>query len=140
MEFEERKKIRMHLDIAPLIDIVFLLLIFFMLTAHFIVQPGIEITLPTAKAAEPREAEDIIISITKENEIFLNDKWIDISELKDSLEEKLELSSKKTVILKADEKTNLGLAVKIMDIAKQANAKELVISTKIVHQGIIEHQ
>lgn len=140
MEFEERKKIRMHLDIAPLIDIVFLLLIFFMLTAHFIVQPGIEITLPTAKAAEPREAEDIIISITKENEIFLNDKWIDISELKDSLEEKLELSSKKTVILKADEKINLGLAVKIMDIAKQANAKELVISTKIVHQGIIEHQ
>ncbi|MBT9132523.1 biopolymer transporter ExbD [candidate division NPL-UPA2 bacterium Unc8] len=140
MEFEERKKIRMHLDIAPLIDIVFLLLIFFMLTAHFIVQPGIEITLPTAKAAEPREAEDIIISITKENEIFLNDKWIDISELKDSLEEKLELSSKKTVILKADEKINLGLAVKIMDIAKQANAEELVISTKIVHQGIIEHQ
>jgi biopolymer transport protein ExbD len=113
-----------------------------MLTAHFIVQPGIEITLPTAKAVEPQEVGDIIISITEGNEIFLNDKWIDISELKYSLEEKLKLSSKKTVILRADEKIDLGLAVKVMDIAKQANVDNLIISTKVEHQSTRapEHQ
>ena len=130
MEFEGRKRIRMHLDIAPLIDIVFLLLIFFMLTAHFITQPGIEITLPAAKTATMEEVEDIIIFISREDEVFLNDKQIDIEALGPALEAKLEVSQKKTVILKADEKINLGLAVKVMDIARQAHAEGLVISTK----------
>ncbi len=130
MEFEGRKRIRTHLDIAPLIDIVFLLLIFFMLTAHFITQPGIEITLPAAKTATIEEIEDIIVFISQEDEIFLNDEQIDIEVLRPALEAKLEASQKKTVILKADEKVNLGLAVKVMDIAKQARAEGLVISTK----------
>ncbi len=134
IEFEERKKIRMHLDIAPLIDIVFLLLIFFMLTAHFIVQPGIEITLPAAKTATMEEIEDIVVFISREDEIFLNDQQINIEDLRPALEAKLEVSQKKTVILKADEKVNLGLAVKIMDIARQAEAKGLVISTQIEHK------
>lgn len=130
MEFEGRKRIRMHLDIAPLIDIVFLLLIFFMLTAHFITQPGIEITLPAAKTATIEEIEHVIVFISQEDEIFLNDEQIDIEVLRPALEAKLEASQKKTVILKADEKVNLGLAVKVMDIAKQARAEGLVISTK----------
>ena len=120
----------MHLDIAPLIDIVFLLLIFFMLTAHFITQPGIEITLPAAKTATMEEIEDIIVFISRADDIFLNDQQIDIEALRPALEAKLEVSQKKTVILKADEKVNLGLAVKVMDIARQANAEGLVISTK----------
>ena len=131
MEFEGRKRIRMHLDIAPVIDIVFLLLIFFMLTANFIMQPGIKITLPVAKTAKPQEEENIVIFISQENEIFLNDRKISIDDLKKGLEEKLETSQKKTVVLKADEKINLGLAVKVMDVAKQANAEGLVISTQI---------
>ena len=139
MEFDRRKKIRMHLDIAPLIDIVFLLLIFFMLTAHFITQPGIEITLPAAKTATIEEIEDIMVFISREGEVFLNNKQVNIEDLKLALEAKLEVSPRKTVILKADEKINLGLAVRVMDIAKQANAEGLVISTKVEHQPI-EHQ
>jgi len=54
MEFEREKKIRMHLEIAPLVDIVLLLLVFFMLTSNFIMQPGIKITLPRAKTARPQ--------------------------------------------------------------------------------------
>ena len=131
MEFERRKKIRARLDIAPLIDIVFLLLIFFMLTAHFIAQPGIKITLPAAKTATVEEIEDIIIFISREGEIFLNDQQIGIEALRPALEAKLEVSPKKTVILKADEKINLGLAVKVMDIARQAHAERLVISTQV---------
>ena len=130
MEFERGKKIRMHLEIAPLVDIVLLLLVFFMLTSNFIMQPGIKITLPKAKTARPQE-EVIVVFITKDNRIYLNDREINIDELKDALEEKLEKSKKKNVILKADEKINLGLAVKVMDIAKQAKAENLVISTKI---------
>ena len=134
MEFEREKRIRMHLDIAPLIDIVFLLLIFFMLTANFMMQPGIKITLPVAKTAKPQTKEDIIVSISEENEIFLNEKRVDIKNLKDVLEEKLKINQEKTVILKADARINLGLAVKVMDIAKQSNAENLVISTNLQRQ------
>lgn len=131
MEFDKRKRISMHLEIAPLIDIVFLLIIFFMLTANFIIQPGIKITLPTAVAAEPQKEEDVIIFISEDNKIFLDTQQIDITELKDALKKKIEISQKKSVILKADEKINLGLAVRVMDIAKQAEAKGLVISTRL---------
>ena len=131
MEFERGKKIRIHLDITPLIDIVLLLLVFFMLTANFIMQPGIKITLPQTVTAKPQEEENIIVFITEDNKIFLNDREIDIDELKDALEEELKTAEKKIVILKADEKINLGLAVKVMDIAKEAGTENLVISTQI---------
>ena len=135
MGFEREKRIRIHLDIAPLIDIVLLLLIFFMLTSNFIMQPGIKITLPKAKTSKPQKEENIIIFITEDNEIYLNERKISIDELKDALEGELERVQKKTVILKADEKTNLGLAVQVMDIAKRAKAENLVISTRVERQS-----
>ena len=134
MEFERAKRIRIHLDIAPLIDIVLLLLIFFMLTSNFIMQPGIKITLPKAKTSKPQEEENIVVFITEDNKIYLNDREINIGELREALEKKLKTAEKKIVILKADEKINLGLAVKVMDIAKEAKAENLVISTEIEHQ------
>jgi len=134
MEFERGKRIRIHLDIAPLIDIVLLLLIFFMLTSNFIMQPGIKITLPKAKTSKPQEEENIVVFITEDNKIYLNDREINIGELREALEKKLKTAEKKIVILKADEKINLGLAVKVMDIAKEAKAENLVISTEIEHQ------
>lgn len=140
MEFEGRKRINMHLDIAPLIDIVFLLLIFFMLTANFIMQPGIKITLPAAKSSLPQEEDNIIISITKDNRIFLNESEKNLDELEFALQKKLEESEGKTVILKADEKINLGLAIKVMDIAKYVGSEKLVISTKTADNAEVSGQ
>jgi len=130
MEFEGRKRVDTHLNIAPLIDVVFLLLIFFMLSAHFITQPGIKLTLPTASTAKLHPEEDIIISITNDNDLYLNEKKVNLDSLLEKLRVKLNESQNKTVIIKADEKIDLGLAVKVMDIAKQAKAEGLVISTK----------
>ncbi|MEW6103263.1 MAG: biopolymer transporter ExbD [bacterium] len=129
MEFERRKRISQHLDIAPLIDIVFLLLIFFMLTANFIMQPGIKITLPQAKTSQPQE-ERIVVFIGEDSQIYLNEKQVDISLLEDALRIKLQEVQKKTVVIKADKKIDLGLAVRVMDIAKGAGAEGLTISTK----------
>jgi len=131
MEFEGRKKLRTHLNMAPLIDVVFLLLIFFMLSSHFVTQPGIKITLPTAVKAKLHPEEDIIISISKDNSLYLNEKKVALDSLLDKLRIKVGEAKKKTVIIKADEKIDLGLAVKVMDIAKQAEAEGLIISTKI---------
>lgn len=131
MEFKGRKKIKDTLNIAPLIDIVFLLLIFFMLSSHFVTQPGLKITLPTAVTAKLHSEEDIIVFITEDNKLILNGKEVVLDKLRAELEIKLDKAGKKTVVIKADAKVDLGLAVKVMDRAKQAKAEGLVISTKV---------
>ncbi|MEW6609057.1 MAG: biopolymer transporter ExbD [bacterium] len=129
MEFERRKRISQHLDIAPLIDIVFLLLIFFMLTANFIMQPGIKITLPQAKTSQPQE-EVIVVFISEDGQVYVNETQVNIELLEDALRIKLQEVQKKTIVIKADKKIDLGLAVKVMDMAKGAGAEGLTISTK----------
>ncbi len=136
MEFEGRKKVSTQLNIAPLIDVVFQLLIFFALISHFVTQPGIKITLPTAVTAKLHPEEDIIISVTQQNNLYLNEEEVTLDNLLDKLKLKITETKKKTVIIRADEKIDLGLAVKVMDIAKQAEAEGLVISTKKVEKDV----
>ena len=131
MEFYGRKRVSTHLNIAPLIDVVFLLLIFFMLSSHFVTHPGIKVTLPSAVTARLHPEEDIIISITKDSNLYLNERLVTLENLLEQLEIEITKTDKKTVIIKADEKIDLGLAVKVMDIARQAEAERLIISTKL---------
>lgn len=130
MEFEGRKKIDTSLNIAPLIDVVFQLLIFFMLSASFITQPGIKLILPSAVTSKLHPEEDITVFITENNDLYLNEERITLESLLEKLRPKILEVENKTVIIKADEKIDLGLAVKVMDIAKQAEAGGVVISTK----------
>lgn len=131
MEFSGRKELSTQLNIAPLIDVVFLLLIFFMLSSHFVMQPGIKITLPSTITAKVHQQEDIIIYITKHNNIYLNEEQVSLNNLLDKLRIKIGEVNKKDVIIKADEKIDLSLAVEVMDIARQADADGLIISTKV---------
>ncbi|MCG2711145.1 MAG: biopolymer transporter ExbD [Candidatus Omnitrophica bacterium] len=130
MEFKGRKKVNTQLNIAPLIDVVFLLLIFFMLSSHFVDQPGIKITLPTAVTAKAHPKEDIIIFISRDNKVYLNKKEISFHDLLDELKTAVNNAKNKSVIIKADEKIDLGLAVRVMDFAKKGGAEGLIVSTK----------
>lgn len=136
MEFERPKQIRMHLDIAPLIDIVFLLLIFFMLTANFIMEPGITITLPSAQHAKEKKVQKIVVFIDEGGSIYLNKQEISLGDLGDVLPGKLDQSKEKIVILKADAKIDLGLAVRVMDIARSAGARDVIIATELITDKI----
>lgn len=137
MEFEGRKRISTRLNIAPLIDVVFLLLIFFMLSSHFVTQPGIKITLPSAATGKLHPEEDIIISITEDSNLYLNEKLVTLENLLKQLKMEIVKTEKKTVIIKADQKIDLGLAVKVMDIARQAETEKLIISTQM-KPGLME--
>ncbi|MCK4994319.1 MAG: biopolymer transporter ExbD [Candidatus Omnitrophica bacterium] len=130
MEFEGRKKVNQQLNIAPLIDMVFLLLIFFMLSSHFVDQPGIKITLPTALTAKVHPKEDIVIFISRDNKLYLNKKELSLNDLFEDLKGAMGNSDNKSVIIKADETIDLGLAVQVMDLAKKAGAEGLIVSTK----------
>jgi biopolymer transport protein ExbD len=126
---ERRKKVVIDLNIAPLIDVVFQLLLFFALTSYYVTNPGIEVSLPKANSAVTVQRNNIEIYITGSNTIYCNATKVELSALKEMLPT-LSAASK-TVILKADKTVQLGMVVQVIDIIKQTQVKDLVIATSM---------
>jgi len=127
VDIERRKKVSVELNIAPLIDVVFQLLLFFVLTTSYVTNPGIEVALPKAASAVPVQKEHIELYITKENAVYYNNEKVTLDNLRNRLKNMPSLS--KTVILKADKSVELGMVVQVIDVVKQTNIKDLVIAT-----------
>ena len=121
------EKVLSSIDFAPLIDVVFLLLIFFMLTSSFIFQPGIKVNLPRAITSEALSEKNIIITITAENLIYMDGKLVTINELSSRL--KNIAGFRRSILIKADEKASLGRVVKIWDICRQEGISKVNIAT-----------
>lgn len=134
MKITPRRDYMLSLESVAMTDIVLNMFIFFFISFSllytFSKNPGIKVTLPAAKTSTPQK-ENVIVFISPDNEIFFDSRKVNIDELRDILKERLNNSQDRVVILKSDEKVNLGLAVKVMDIAKQAEAEGVVISTTI---------
>jgi biopolymer transport protein ExbD len=120
----------MHLDMTPLIDMVFLLLIFFVLSSQFVSQKGFKVKLPKAANAQIQKNKDVTVVISKEGQILLGGKEVLLKDLKGAVFFGLKGASSKALVIKADEGVPLGLVVKVMDVAKEVNVEGLVISTQ----------
>lgn len=117
-------------NLTPLIDIVFLLLVFFMLTAHFVKDQSLDIALPEADSAENLEEQGALeIVINNKGEILIDTKLITPDELEASLQQGLQGRSNKQVILRGDKNSKLDLTVRVMDAARKAGAESLDIIT-----------
>jgi biopolymer transport protein ExbD len=124
MELEHGLK---QIDIAPLIDIVFQLLIFFMLTSSFVIQPGIKVDLPRAVTSEAVKIENIEIVVTGENVTYFNGKVVTTQELKALL--KQVAKREQTILIKADRRASLGRVVEIWDTARDLGVSQINIAT-----------
>jgi len=138
MEFDRRKKSPVSLNMAPLIDMVFLLLIFFVLSSHFISEQGFKIKLPQAACAQSHKNENVIVFIRADGSVIVGSEAVTVDMLESKLAGYLEKSKSKTVLIKADENVNLKSVVNIIDIAKAVNAGGLVISTQVRDNEIIK--
>ena len=116
-----------HLDIAPLIDVIFLLLVFFMLTSSFIFQPGIKINLPKALTSEVIQRENLIILIREDNNLFINERQINDDELSSRI--KIAAKESKPILIKADRKASLGRVVEIWDMCRAEGVEKINIAT-----------
>ena len=122
--FPSRRK-RFQIDMAPLIDVVFLLLIFFMLT--FAIQgQGLAISLPEGEETEKIE-KDIIVKIDRNNKIYLNDRHIQIDSLGVSLREDLLRRSDKMVVIDSAPKVKYELFARVLDVSREAGAENFSI-------------
>lgn len=130
IRFQRKKKPGSILNITPLIDVIFLLLLFFMLTSTFISKPGIEVSLPEALTAEPEQEQEITIYISKESEFHLDDEPVQPDDLKTKLEQKMsETAGKKIIVIKSDKDAKVGATVHVIDTARKLKAEGVVIST-----------
>jgi len=124
-----RRKIHLEkegLEMAPLIDCVFLLLIFFLLTSNFIFQPGIKINLPKAVTSEVVQENTLVITVTSDNRFYLNESPITFVELKNKLERS---ANSKPILIKADKDVALGKVVSIWDFCRDIGIKQVNIAT-----------
>jgi len=111
-------------------DTVFLLLIFFMLSTSFVVQPGIQVKLPKAITSEIQLKKDLVLTITAENILFLNEQPITLEELGEALQAAFAQRKDRVLIIKADQEVKHGVVVYAMDIAKLNGADRLAIATE----------
>jgi len=116
------------IDIAPLIDIVFQMLIFFMLTSSFIFQPGIKINLPKAVTSEVLHEQNVVVTVTGENLIYLDNKAVTSVELNKKLVKEIG-PAKKPILIKADRRASLGRVVEVWDLCRAAGISQVNIAT-----------
>jgi biopolymer transport protein ExbD len=125
------KKRKVLLNITSMIDVLFLLLIFFMVSTTFLEQPGIKLELPHAQSAVIAEQKDYTLFVDKSGKMFLNEEEVFTENLGDKIKGKLPDMKEASLILKADQDVSHGIVVRVMDIAKQSGVKKLIIGTKL---------
>ena len=122
-----------RIEITPMIDIVFLLLIFFMISTTFISIPGLKVNLPKTTSREiSQQKAEINLMITKEGKIYLDDRSLDEDALSREFLAAFERDAETTVILRADRDASHGKVVQVMDLARRAKLHRLAIATEIL--------
>ncbi|MCP3867129.1 MAG: biopolymer transporter ExbD [Gammaproteobacteria bacterium] len=131
MGFERRRRAGSILNLTPLIDIVFLLLVFFMLTSHFIEDEAIDIDLPAAKSGNEATGKEFVeVIVNPDGELLIDGRTIDLEHLEQTLRGALHAPETRFVRLRGDHEVRLGLAVSVIDAARSAGAEALDILTR----------
>ncbi|MCB1760372.1 MAG: biopolymer transporter ExbD [Gammaproteobacteria bacterium] len=126
-----RRRAHSILNLTPLIDIVFLLLVFFMLTSHFIEDQAIDIVLPQAKqGGEAREREFVEVVVNAAGDLSVNGRPVTLENLEETLRGALHAPETRFVRLRGDHESHLGLSVSVIDAARAAGAESLDILTR----------
>lgn len=118
------------IQLTPMLDVVFIMLIFFIVTASFVKEAGIQVERPDAETAERKVRASILIAISRNNEVWIQKKRVDVRAVRTTVERLLAENPKGSVVIQADSKSSHGLFVKVMDQAKLAGAQEVAIAAE----------
>ncbi len=131
MHFKRPEKHDIGLDMTPIIDVVFNLLIFFALSFNFGITPGIQVKLPSAKAdVLKHEKKEVIVVVTKDGSIFLEQKKIELNALLPEFKIIFSSNPDIALIIQGDEESLYGKVVRIMDFAKRAGITKIAVATR----------
>lgn len=119
-----------QVPLTSLIDVVFLLLIYFLLTTHFIADEGIRVNLPVAGAVVPQVNPEVTIHIDRSGQVYFQEDPVDLPALLNRLRAITSGSNRPVVVVKADRTVIVDKVVAVMDIAKAAGAEKLLLATE----------
>ncbi len=116
-------------SMASLTDIVMLLVIFFLLSSSYIVQPGIKVELPDSETAQVVDEKNIVIAVTREGVVWVQNERTTVARLAASLRPQIIHGSSQTIVIKADKQVSLETAVHVIDQVKAAGGERFLIAT-----------
>ncbi len=118
-----------EINITPFTDVILVVLIIFMITSPFLITGALKVKLPQSSASETTVANDIEVYLNNKNQIFLDDKIVDITELPSALQAEFIQKNNRDVIVKADKDAVYGSVVQLLDALKNAGASKLLMAT-----------
>lgn len=118
------------IDMTPMLDIVFIMLIFFIVTTTFVRDAGVEINRPQAQSAEPVDAQGARIAITAEGEIWLDKQQLDVRMVRPALERLRADEPSLGVLIQADEDASTGLLIEVLDIINLMGIEQVAVATR----------
>lgn len=130
MEFERSRRRHTHIDVAPLVDVVFNLLLFFVITYNVAADPAVKIRLPESKTADSQAEEQVVIALSREGQIYLGEKAIQTEDLPSLVREALSRCKEPSVKIKADQEVPVSLLLKVVDAVKLTGCSTFSIATE----------
>ena len=123
-----RRKSAFHIDVVPLIDVVFVILIFTILSSTLTQQTGVNVDKPQAQSAAELNRQGILVAITRDGTVHVNELQVDLEGLQDLLKRLLAQNVTGEIILIADRESNTGLLINVMDACNLAGAKKISVA------------
>ena len=129
MRFREKRITKSIINLTPMVDMLFLILLFFLVTSSFIEQPNIKLELPSSKYAATSKLEEKVLTISQDGKLFFQNKPVERTDLIPVLENAFSGQSDKTLVMRADKNVSYGVIVDVMDAAKGAGLKKIIAPT-----------
>nr|WP_320049953.1 biopolymer transporter ExbD [uncultured Desulfuromonas sp.] len=119
-----------ELNMSPLIDMIFILLIFFVVTTSFVREAGVDVQRPIAQTAETKDSTNIVLAITADNLVVAEGKPMDVRSVQSYMERFLMQNPNGSVVLAADRNSRSGLVIQVLDACRLAGVKNLSVAAK----------
>ena len=119
-----------EIDLTPMLDVVFIMLIFFIVTASFVKESGIEVNRPDAQTAELKEKANILIAITANNQIYVDRRKVDPRAVRANIERLHAENPQGTVVIQADKESKTETLIQVMDASRQAGVFDVAIAAQ----------
>jgi len=124
----ERKTKTTELNMAPLIDMVFILLIFFLVTTSFVKEAGVEVKRPIASTAEQQEKTNMIVAVTEEGTVHIENQMVDIRSVRSIMERFKHENPLGNVVITADTNSRFGVSIEVLDEVRRAGITNVVVA------------
>ena len=117
-----------EVNMTPMLDVVFIMLIFFIVTASFVKEAGVEVNRQQASTAEPKESANLFIAITDNGQIWMDKRVIDVRAVRANIERLHAENPQGAVVIQADKNSKNGLLVQVLDAAKAAGVQNVSLA------------